>query len=331
LTDEKLRIAVIGTGKMGIVHSCIANLMPEAQLVALCDKNRLTRRILKKIFKRIPMVSNIDEIADLSIDAVFVTTPIPSHFQVVRTVYEHHLARNLFVEKTLASSIQEANDMCRLAIEAGGVNMVGYLRRFYVTFKKAKELMASDEIGRITHFEAYAYSSDFLGADIDVGLSRGGVLRDLGCHAIDLALWFFGDFEVTSAAHAHGQDSNEDSLNFNISKNEGLNGSFRCSWRAQGYRLAEVGFSIFGSKGKIAVNDDRVELDLKNGEKSTWYRHDLNDNAAFWLALPEYYREDQHFIRSIAERTQAHSSFASAAKVDKIIGYVEKKVGGVVC
>jgi hypothetical protein len=68
-----------------------------------------------------------------------------------------------------------------------------------------------------------------------------------------------------------------------------------------------------------------VKLELQNSAPSKWYRHDLNDNVPFWLGLPEYYREDLHFVKSLVGETKAEPDFFSAAKVDKII---EDVVGG---
>jgi predicted dehydrogenase len=330
LVAEKLRIAVVGMGKMGIVHSCITNVIPDVQLVALCEKSTITRRLLKRVFRGVRIVDDVGKMADLGLDAVFVTTPIAFHFPVAKAIYEKHVARNLFVEKTLASTVEEAKELCQLANSSGGIDMVGYLRRFYVTFSKAKELLSDGVVGEVTSFKAYAYSSDFLGVGNNVAASRGGVLRDLGCHAIDLALWFFGELVVCWAKPASlGNTGPDDLVDFKVKNKDGLEGEFSVSLRVEGYRLPEVGFSVVGSKGNVIVNDDKVELDLEDGKKSTWYRHDLNDNVPFWLALPEYYREDQYFIKSVAERIPAESGFLSAAKVDEIISQVEKKVGEV--
>lgn len=318
-------------GKMGILHSCVLNVMPNVQLVALCEKSAIVRRLLKKAFKGVLVLDDITEVPTLDLDAVFVTTPIPSHYSVVKTVYEKKIARNLFVEKTLASASHEARDLCQLAGTFGGVNMVGYLRRFYVTFKKAKELLSDDIIGEASSFRAYAYSSDFYGVDSDVASSRGGVLKDLGCHAIDLASWLFGDLNVARVSSDDAFSSKDrwpnNPVNFKVQSYSGLLGEISVSWQIQGFRMPEVGFIINGSKGKITVNDDRIELDLKSGHKSTLYRHDLSDNVPFWLAMPEYYREDHYFIESIVDRKTAEPDFLSAAKVDEIIDQVEKASG----
>ena len=88
--------------------------------------------------------------------------------------------------------------------------------------------------------------------------------------------------------------------------------------------MAEVGFSIEGSEGMIEVDDDKVELRLNSGRSSVWYRHDLQDNVSFWLGLPEYYREDLHFIKSVIGSCDAEPNFDAGSKVDRIIGQVKQ-------
>jgi predicted dehydrogenase len=325
---ESLGVAVVGLGKMGLLHASILNVLPNVQLVALCEKSGITRKLLKKVFKGIRIVDAVEKLAGLNLDAVYVTTPIPSHFPVARTIYLKKIARNLFVEKTLARSYEEAKELHNLAHSFGGVNMVGYLRRFAVTFRKAKDLLAQDAIGEVFSFKAYAYSSDFLGSKEGSGAlsSRGGVLRDLGCHAVDLALWFFDDLRVDSAKLTSLINSgSEDSAYFRVKKSGGLEGEFEVSWCMEDYRMAEVGFSISGSKGIIDVNDDKVELKLSVGKSFTWYRHDLHDNVSFWLGLPEYYREDIYFVKSVVEGGNAEPNFYSASKVDEIIDQVKRR------
>jgi predicted dehydrogenase len=233
------------------------------------------------------------------------------------------MARNLFVEKTLARTYGEAKKLSEFAHTHGDISMVGYLRRYYVTFRKAKDLLSQEAIGGVKSFKAYAYSSDFFGVkESTAPISRGGVLRDLGCHATDLALWFFGEIEVCSAdVKSLVTNQSQDSVDFRVTTRQGIKGEFNVSWCKGNYRMAEVGFRIIGSKGTLEVNDDKVRLET--GESNEWYRHDLNDNVDFWLGLPEYYREDLHFVESVREQKPAEPDFYAASKVDEIIEKVE--------
>jgi len=326
LGRESLRVAVIGLGKMGLLHASILNTLPDVQLTALCDKSAMIRRFCKRVFEGVHLVGDVEELSDLRLDAVYVTTPISSHFFVIKTICSKGIARNVFVEKTLASSYDEAKELCELAQSFGGVNMVGYQRRLNVSFRKAKDLLTQGAIGDVASFNAYAYSSDLLGSgkNSKTSVFRGGVLRDLGAHVVDLALWFFGGLTVDSARlKSVTERGSEDSVYFRVKGLNGLEGEFNVSWCMENYRLPEFGLLIKGSKGIIRVNEDKVELKLDNGKSSTWYRHDLNDNVDFLLGAPEFSREDQYFVKSVLEGCNAEPSFYTASKVDYIIDQVK--------
>jgi predicted dehydrogenase len=324
---DRLRVAVVGLGKMGLLHASILSVMPNVEVIALCDKSFFLRKFVKKLFKKAKVVDDVAKLADLDLDSDYVTTPIPAHFPVVKAIYLNKITRNLFVEKTLALSWEKAKELCDLAQKFGGVNMVGYMKRFSLTFNKARNLLNQEILGELNYFDAHAYSSDFSGIQKGSKMSgsRGGVLEDLGSHVIDLALWFFGDLEVDSAAlKSIVEGSCEDSAHFTI-KESGLEGQFNVSWHMDNYRLPDFGLMIAGQKGIMKVNDDNLELKLKDGASSTWYRHDLNDNVNFLLGEREYYREDEYFVKSILTRNNAEPSFRTASKVDYVIEQVKKK------
>ncbi len=260
------------------------------------------------------------------LDVVYVTTPISSHSTIARELLGKSIARNIFVEKTLASSYEEAKSLCDLVQSHKCVNMVGYMKRFAVTFRKANDLLRSESLGEVSSFDAYAYSSDFVGLRNDLrGASpRGGALRDLGCHVIDLALWFFGDLQVDSAKQeSQDREAPADLVSFGVTSLDGLRGRFSVSRSMENYRMPEIGLSITGSKGTLKVNDDRMDLKLNDSETSTWHRHDLGDNVAFWLGEAEYFREDQHFVNSVLEGKFAQPDFCTASKVERVIDQVK--------
>ena len=111
----KIRTAVVGLGKMGLLHTSILSTFPNIQIVALCDKSKLITKFAKKMFDEIEIVNSVELLRDFNLDVIYVTTPIPSHFKIVEMVYSHGIAHNVFVEKTLASSSAEASKLCNLA------------------------------------------------------------------------------------------------------------------------------------------------------------------------------------------------------------------------
>lgn len=315
-------VGVIGLGKMGLLHASIFSVIPDVRLTAVCESNGRILRFARKLFPGVPVVDRLDGLSGLALDALCVTTPIPSHYPIMEAVYSNGLTRNVFVEKTLASSYAEAMKLCRLAEERGGVHMVGYMSRFAATFRKAKELLAQKTIGEILSFEAYAYASDFAGEQKN-SVRKGGALRDLGAHVVDLGLWFFGDLDVETArieSFHHG--GAEDGGNFKVTSADGLKGEFDISWSREGYRSPEFGLRIKGTSGTMRVDNDSVKLESNAGTSKTWHRQSLSDSAPFLLAAPEYYREDEHFVKAILEEHVAESNFLTASKVDELIDQV---------
>lgn len=325
--NKKLRVAVVGLGKMGLLHASIISFLPDAELVAFCEKNSMIRRFLKGTLNRVRVVDDVRKLSGLDLDAVYVTTPITSHFPIIKEVFSEKIASNIFVEKTLASSFNEAKELCELARKLGDVNMVGYQRRFSVTYRKAKKLLDQRVIGKPISFNVYAFSSDFLGSEADskAHAARIGALRDLGCHAIDVALWFFGDMQIKSVEFKNSDGGSGGRISFECTTSNGLKGKFDVSQSMKNYRMPEVGFFINGSLGTIEVTDDKVDLKLKDGKTFRWYRHNLNDNVAFLLGTPEYFREDEHFIKSVLHGQLAEPSFNTALKVDYLISQIEDK------
>jgi len=328
LQEKKyLTVGVIGMGKMGLLHASIVNTLPGVRLLAMYDKNSTMVKFAKKALTEICVTDNLEKFFDFHLDAVYVTTPIPTHFSIVKAIYSMGTARHLFVEKTLASSYEQAAQLCQEAKAASGVNMVGYMSRFAPTFKKAKALLQEEVIGKTVSFRAYAYASDFVGVKGKSLPVRGGAIRDLGAHIIDLSLWFFGDLEVESSRlEPSAQEDNESGAYFKARGSNGLAGEFDISWCKEGYRLPEFGLTISGSKGVITVNADLVKLEKSGIDLLTWYKHDLDSDIPFFLGAPEYFREDEHFVRSILEGGIADPDFNTASKVDSLIDGAERQI-----
>jgi predicted dehydrogenase len=319
-TTDRINVGVVGCGKMGLLHASILNVLPEVKLQVFCEKDKRIRKYVRKLLPGIQCVEHVDEMHDL--DAVFVTVPIPVHYHVIRAIVDRKIANNIFTEKTLASNFKESSDLCQITKIANrnSVKMVGYHNRFGVTFNKTKSLLDEEVLGEIESFEAYAYSEDFLGSNSPASKARGGVLRDLGSHCLDMAMWYFGDLSANTNLTSSGLSQN-DCVELSLKSSKGIEGRFSISWMKKGYHKPEIGFTIYGSKGFLKVNDDFLSLEYKDGTSQRWFRQSLGDNVPFLLAEPEYYREDECFVKLIREPSAKTNmcDFFSASKVDRVI------------
>jgi len=324
-------VAVVGVGKMALLHASILASMEDARIAAFCETNQVVRRFAGKMFPGVKVVSSVTELAGMGLDAVYVTTPAGSHFPIIKTVYDMGIARHVFVEKPLAVSFAQAKEACELVGKRGGVNMVGYNRRYSVTFARARQVLGEGILGELKSFEANAYSSDFHGARPNrKGSSRGGVISDLGCHVTDLALWLFGPMDVTRAEMKSilGGPS-EDEASFSVLTKSGLLGQIRASWCKAEYRMPDIGLAVEGAKGVLKVDEDKVQLSLDGGGSQTWYKHDLGDEVPFFIGGTDYVREDCAFIRAVADGRSVEPSFETAREVERVIDEVKRIGGGV--
>jgi len=276
----------------------------------------------------VEVVNDLSKFSELGLDAVYVTSPISSHASIVKDLYAKGIAHNIFTEKTLASNYGQAKEMCEFAKRVGGKTMVGYMKRFSVVFGKAKQLLVQGSLGDPYSFSAYAYSSDFLGLTKDSrsSASRGGALRDIGCHIVDMALWLFGDLKIINGVSSQEAGGAETSASFTAANSNGLEGRFDISQCMPNYRLPEFGCLIKCPQGEIDVNDDRLLLTSKDDGQKTWYRHDLQDNVSYFLGETEYYRENLEFVNSVLENRMCEPNFVTASKVDYIIDQVGKRI-----
>ncbi len=322
-----LRVGIVGMGKMGLLHASLLSTFPEVEVRAACESQFPIRRFGGKMLPGIRFVRTIAELRGEGLDAVYVTTPPRSHAALVRMVLEESIAAHVFVEKPLASSAQEGEEIFCLARAHRGVSMVGYQKRFAVTFRKARDLLRDGAIGEIRSADAYAYSSDFAhaGADHPQARARGGALRDIGCHAVDLLLWFFGEIVVVSSRGASAA-LDAGVIMADLATSSGIPCTLSVSAAMPDYRLPEIGVKVTGSYGLLSVNEDRVELERHGAECVLWHRHGLHDHVPFLLADPEYHREDESFIAAIRDGSHATPDFEDGARVDAVLDRIEDVV-----
>ncbi|MFC1943368.1 Gfo/Idh/MocA family protein [Chloroflexota bacterium] len=327
------RIAIIGLGKMGLLHASLLSTIPEVKLVALCEKSGLIRRFSKSILSGMPIVNSISNLSGFNLDAVYITTPPSSHLAILRALFAEGICSDVFVEKPLANNLMESKEISNLPTKLGidSINMVGYNRRFSVTFKKAKEIIDEGVLGEPVSFEGYAFSSAFVSGDNSMKIAgRGGVIKDLACHAIDLVLWYLENINIGSILSSQVSTSGAiDSASFELSSGKELRGQIKASWIESNYRLPEIGLIMEGRKGvTLTVNDDKLELRMKGGERKVWYKHDLNDTVNFVLGGTDYLREDEAFISAITNRKAIEPNFNTAQTVDEIIHQAEIRIVG---
>ncbi|MDX8416348.1 Gfo/Idh/MocA family protein [Absicoccus intestinalis] len=125
---QKLKVAVVGAGLYGRNHLNAYTWNPNAELVAVCDKNKQITDAVERDYK-VATYNDVDEMLDsMDIDAVSVATPDPYHKEPVLSAIHH--GKDVLVEKPLATSSEDAYEIIDAAKEAHVRVMVDYHKRW---------------------------------------------------------------------------------------------------------------------------------------------------------------------------------------------------------
>ncbi len=128
LVPTSVRLAVVGAGVMGANHARVASRTNGVDLVAIVDTDRVRSNAIADATGA-RAYSSVDELISLGqVDAVVVATPTAFHYEIAGRCLDAGL--HVLVEKPIATTPAEGNDLARRAERAGVVLSVGHIERF---------------------------------------------------------------------------------------------------------------------------------------------------------------------------------------------------------
>lgn len=211
---KKLNIGLIGLGNQGKSHLQKCLLAKEIEIGGVADFSTSALNFAKKagVKKRYKTYEGL--LHDKDINAVIISLPNFLHAEAVIKAAE--AGKDILLEKPLARSVKEGEEMLSYVRRYGVKLMVGYPLRFNPVLQSLREKINDGFLGEVEIAEAVNLSSGPFtsrGNDqgptpvpswwFDSGLVGGGVLLDLGSHMIDLLTWYFGEAEGASSILGH--------------------------------------------------------------------------------------------------------------------------------
>jgi myo-inositol 2-dehydrogenase/D-chiro-inositol 1-dehydrogenase len=194
---KQVNIAVIGTGRMGSVHTRnLARLIPQANLVAVCDiRLEVAQAVADELGIQRVVRDYHELLADKDIEAILIATSTDTHAFIMKDVAA--AGKHIFCEKPLALNLADIDTALAAVDEAGVKLQVGFNRRFDKSFQRVRELVASGEIGRpcilrITNRDPELPAMEFLRVS-------GGMFLDMTIHDFDMARFQVGEVEEVYA------------------------------------------------------------------------------------------------------------------------------------
>src|SRR4030095_10246000 len=147
-------IAVIGCGNWGMNHVRTAHKLFGEKLKFCSDSISDSEKKVKAISDKIIFTPEINDIInDESVNAVIVSTPAETHFEIAKSLLL--AGKNVLVEKPITLNSDEARILDKIANENGLVLMVGHLLLFHPAILKIKEFLNEGKLGKLQ----YIYSN----------------------------------------------------------------------------------------------------------------------------------------------------------------------------
>ncbi|MCS7306185.1 MAG: Gfo/Idh/MocA family oxidoreductase [Thermoguttaceae bacterium] len=171
--ESKLRMAVIGAGRLGSFHAQKLAARQDVQLVAVVDPVPAQRNRLAGLCRTQALAHHRQLFGQ--VDAAVVAAPTCCHYQIGRDLLQAGI--HCLMEKPLAARLEEADELVELARHHGLVLQVGHIERFNPAFEAALPFVRNPKYIEAVRAGPYSFRS----TDI-------GVVLDLMIHDIELAL-----------------------------------------------------------------------------------------------------------------------------------------------
>ena len=322
-------IAVVGAGYWG--PNLIRNFarLETCELRAVCDRSPERLEPLRRSYRDVRLTDNLDEVlSDDAIDGIAVATPVETHHPLCRRILQ--AGKSAFVEKPLARSVAECEELIDLQREKGSILMVGHTFEYNAAVEYVENLIERQELGEIYYIYAQRLNLGIVRQDVNA-------MWNLAPHDISIALRWLKNMPiaVNARGYTYLQEGIEDVVYVNLEFADGVGVHIHVSWLDPGKvrRLTVVGsrkmvlYDDVSTEGKIQLFDrgiDREHIEGSLGEFDSFGKFQLTQRAGDVLIpkveMSEPLRQEcQHFVDCIAENKPPLTDGENGLRVVRIL------------
>lgn len=320
MTD--ITIGVIGYGYWGpnIVRNFFST--DNCRIKSVADERGERLILLTKNFPSIKGLNNAEDVLnDNSINAVVIATPVFTHFELAKKALEN--GKHVLIEKPLASTVAESEELINLADRKGLTLMVDHTFLYTGAVQKMKELIDAGFIGAPRYFDSSRINLGLFQSDINV-------LWDLAAHDISILLYLIKDtpesVNATGISHTHNEVENIAYMTMNY--NSDFIAHINSSWTSP----VKVRQTLIGGDKKMILYND-IEPSEKVRVYDTGYYHTTDEDKKKILVdyrigdiyIPKLSPEEaltgvaNDFIQSILQKKEPLSNTQLGIGVVKIL------------
>lgn len=182
---KKIRVGIIGIGRMGQYHLNILRNLSEIQMVGISDINKERMDDLSYRFS-VDRYENYKKLLK-KCDAVFIATPTTTHYRFAKECLESD--KHILLEKPMTTDLEQAKELVQISKKKGLVLQIGHVERFNGAVQQLKKIIMNP-----------LYIDSRRMGPYDPRVSDVGVVLDLMIHDIDILLNLIDDkvIEVTA-------------------------------------------------------------------------------------------------------------------------------------
>jgi len=320
---NKKFIAHIGLGYWG--KNILRNLYELNVLRVACDSSKEIIAERKKQFPEVDYTTEIEDIiSNPEIKAVTIATPAETHYELVKKFLLS--GRDVFVEKPIAFTLKEGEELVKIAEEHGRILMVGHILQYHPAVIKLKELISSGSLGKIQ----YIYSNR-----LNIGKLRTeeNILWSFAPHDISVILELIGEepIEVSAFGGDYLNHGIYDVTVTTIKFKNGIKGHIFVSWL---HPFKEQKLIVVGSKSMAVFDDVSKEKLFLYPHKIEWKDGKIPiAQKADYEVIPVEKGEPlklelSHFIDCVKSRKRPKTDGYEGIRVLKVLELAEKSLKG---
>jgi predicted dehydrogenase len=323
-----VRVAAVGCGYWG--PNVIRNLdaVEGFDLCCICDTDPHRLRPVAARYPYARSTTSTDDILDdPSIEAIYLATPVSTHYDLTRRALEY--GKHVLIEKPLATTVDQAEELADIAKRSGRTLMVGHTFVFSPPVRKVKALLDGGGIGPIYYIETTRVNLGLFQKDVSV-------LWDLGPHDVSILNYWLDEVPVQVSARGRSfqGEALEDVAFLTLEFPSGILAQVQISWLAPSKlrRTSVVGlqrmivYDDLEPVEKVKVYDRGVDRQPASfGEFQLTYRS--GDILSPRLDTTEpLFLEAQHFLDCIRSGAQPDTSSQSGVEVVRVIQAAERSL-----
>lgn len=283
---KTLRFGILGAAR--IAPNALtkpARVVSDVQVVAVAarDKNKASAFARQHNIPRI--LDSYDALVnDPNVDAIY--NPLPNSLHHEWTIKALRAGKHVLCEKPLASNAREAEEMTRVANEAGYVLFEAFHYRYHPFAQRVQEIISSGEIGTVRELEADFFIPLFLRPN-DIRFKyelAGGGLMDTGCYCVNLLRWLGKSEPRIVSARARKISPQVDRLMFaEMLFENGVRAKLGCSLAA--FPPVKISARVVGDAGELHISNpfvphrfNGIRVETKSGTRREHFTHEPTYN-----------------------------------------------------